>query len=115
MSAGDAGAAGCDVAFQTPPASQTLGVNGLCTSSASTCVGGTEFADFTDPATFWGSNGSALSYIPEGVWNEPLSGAGAPVAQGGGGGISQVIALPAYQTGLGPTGDTFRFVPDVSL
>jgi subtilase family serine protease len=116
---GDAGAAGCDPAFTTPPSSQSLAVSSLCVSSAETCVGGTEFADFASPSTYWAASGSALSYIPEGVWNEPLGdpalGSGSEVAIGGGGGISTVIALPTYQTGLGPSGNTFRLVPDVSL
>jgi pseudomonalisin len=119
VSSGDAGAAGCDAAFDTPPASQSLAVSGLCTSSASTCVGGTEFADAANPTTYWGASGAALSYIPEGAWNEPLGdpalGSGSEVAIGGGGGISTVIALPSFQTGLGPAGNTFRMVPDVAL
>jgi pseudomonalisin len=118
VSAGDAAAAGCDVAFDTPPAMQKLGVNALCVSSASTCAGGTEFADFANGSAYWSGSGAALSYIPEGAWNEPSSGSGSSTeffAQGGGGGISTLIPLPSYQTGFGPGSNTFRLVPDVSL
>src|SRR5262249_3187156 len=42
VSSGDSGAAGCDEAFTTPPASQIASPNYICSSGFVTCVGGTE-------------------------------------------------------------------------
>jgi hypothetical protein len=55
--------------------------------------------------------GSALSYIPEAVWN-------ASAASGlwsGGGGASIVYTKPTWQNGVGVPADGKRDVPDVSL
>jgi subtilase family serine protease len=119
VSAGDSGAAGCDASFQTPPAIQSLSPNAICASSYATCVGGTEFADTASPSQYWGSNGtgfsSALSYIPEGAWNEP--GTASPfIVAGTGGGVSGFIATPTWQTGTGvPSARTGRYTPDVAF
>jgi subtilase family serine protease len=124
VSSGDSGAAGCDPDSKTLPASQVASINYICSSSYATCVGGTEFADTTDAGQYWSSaNGSglgtALSYIPEGAWNEPTStsssGATTYVAAGSGGGASQYIAKPSWQTGNGVPADGKRDVPDLSL
>ncbi len=52
VSAGDSGAAGC-----SDPSSATAtggdGVNGLCSSPYSTCVGGTQFSDTANPGAYW--------------------------------------------------------------
>src|SRR5271165_4591500 len=76
VSSGDAGAAGCD-ADSSSKATHGLGVNALCSSPNSSCVGGTQFsADVSNPSTYWstsnttGTQASALSYIPEAVWNQ---------------------------------------------
>jgi pseudomonalisin len=120
VSSDDSGAAGCDTSFQAPPPNQALGVNALCASSYATCVGGTEFADFVNPGQYWSStNGagqeSALSYIPEGAWNEPMAGSKLQVA-GTGGGVSQFIATPTWQVGTGvPTARAGRYLPDVAF
>ena len=53
VSSGDSGAAGCDNAFSTPPASQVASANYICASSYATCVGGTEFADMANPSAYW--------------------------------------------------------------
>ena len=110
VASGDAGAAGCDPYFQTPPQNQVPSPNYICSSSYSTCVGGTEFADTADPALYWGQSSSngppyalALSYIPEGRWNEPLSGSTTQAASSGGG-FSSYIATPLWQTGTGVPG-----------
>jgi subtilase family serine protease len=73
VASGDSGAAGCDASYHTPPQNQSASPNYICSSSYSTCVGGTEFADTADPGLYWQqvSNSappyaSALSYIPEG-------------------------------------------------
>jgi pseudomonalisin len=120
VSSGDSAAAGCDQSFSTPPASQIASPNNICSSSFATCVGGTEFADFTNPSQYWNptsnptTNGSAKGPIPEGAWNEPMNGANFQVA-GTGGGVSSVIPTPSYQTGTGvPAARAGRYTPDVA-
>jgi len=122
VAAGDAGAAGCDDYFQTPPASQVLSINYICASSYATCVGGTEFNDTADPAKYWNQTPvqappyeSALSYIPEGGWNEPSNGSGGFEAAAGGGGFSIYIATPPWQTGTGIPGTQGRYTPDIAF
>ena len=121
---GDGGANGCSRPQQPAPATQTRSINSICASSYVTCVGGTEFADFADPAAFWGSsNGSglasALGYIQEGAWNEPSitssSGVTSYVDFAGGGGASVFVTKPSWQTGPGVPADGYRDVPDVSF
>jgi subtilase family serine protease len=123
VSSGDSGAAGCDTSFVKAPATQTASINFICSSTYVTCVGGTEFNDTANPSIYWsttnsGSLVSALSYIPEGAWNEPTdptsTTAPFPVAASGGG-VSVYIAKPSWQTGTGVPGGSFRFVPDVSF
>src|SRR6266851_5594236 len=121
VSSGDAGAAGCDIFFSTPSASQSLSTNFLCASSHVTCVGGTEFADFNNPRQYWAptSNSftleSALGYIPEGGWNEPQNGSNLPQAAASGGGVSTFIATPSWQTGTGVPGTQGRYTPDIAF
>ena len=117
---GDSGAAGCDPYNSTPPASQIAGSNYICVSSHATCVGGTQFADTANPGAYWSStNGSgfesALGYIPEGAWNEPLDGMGNVQAAASGGGVSAYIPTPSWQTGPGVPGTQGRYTPDVSF
>ena len=74
VSSGDSGAAGCD-ASNAPRATSGRGVNGLCSTPYSTCVGGTRFSDTASPALYWNttntsSGSSARGYIPESAWNE---------------------------------------------
>jgi hypothetical protein len=116
VSSGDSGAAGCDSSSAT---SGTHGraVNGLCSSPYSVCVGGTEFTDTSRPSLYWsssnasGTESSALSYIPEVVWNE--SGSGGLWASGGG--VSTIYAKPSWQAGTGVPADGKRDIPDVAL
>ena len=121
VSSDDAGASGCDKAFATPPVSPSPNSpNYICSSSYATCVGGTEFNDASNPFSYWSSsNGndlsSALSYIPEGAWNEPLDGSAMQVASSGGG-VSSVIATPSWQTGTGvPAARSGRYTPDIAF
>ncbi|MGH9499883.1 MAG: protease pro-enzyme activation domain-containing protein [Terriglobales bacterium] len=114
VSSGDSGAAGCDSASASR-ATAGRGVNGLCSSPYSVCVGGTQFSDH-NYSLYWtasngGTMGSAVSYIPEAVWNE----SGGPGLWAGGGGASSVYAKPAWQNGPGVPADGRRDVPDVSL
>jgi pseudomonalisin len=115
VSAGDSGAAGCDSSSATK-ATQGRGVNGICSTPYSTCVGGTEFNDTANPSLYWsnttGANGeSALGYIPENVWNE----SGSSGLWSTGGGVSTVYAKPSWQIGKGVPADGKRDVPDVAL
>jgi len=119
VASGDAGAAGCAAPADATGTDAT--VNGLCSSPYSTCVGGTEFDEGADAAQYWAaastaSYGSALSYIPEEVWNESASNDGTGLWASGGG-ASQVYAQPAWQAELTGTTEAngMRAVPDVAL
>ena len=80
-----------------------------------TAVGGTMFVEGT--GTYWSSTntdnlGSALSYIPEVVWNESRAGS---IIAASAGGPSTIYPKPVWQTGPGVPADTARDVPDVAL
>jgi subtilase family serine protease len=118
VSSGDAGASGCDTAFKPPPANPAANSpNYICSSPYATCVGGTEFNDQSSPSSYWNSgNGlglsSALTYIPEGAWNESST---AQVAASGGG-VSVYISTPEWQTGTGiPPVSAGRYTPDIAF
>ncbi len=116
VSSGDSGAAGCDSPSEAT-ATQGRGVNGLCSSPSSTCVGGTEFNDTSNPSAYWSaSNGpgesSALSYIPESVWNDSSWSGG---LWAGGGGASIIYSKPGWQSAPGVPADGKRDVPDVAM
>ena len=123
VSSGDAGAAGCDKHNAAPPTTTSANSpNDICSSGYATCVGGTEFNDAGSYTTYWGSNssqlGSALSYIPEGAWNEPLTTGNTPTTQvaASGGGVSIYIPTPTWQTGTGvPSAAAGRYTPDISF
>ncbi|HSS98230.1 MAG TPA: protease pro-enzyme activation domain-containing protein [Terriglobales bacterium] len=116
VSSGDSGAAGCD-SSGAPSGTHGRGVNGLCSSPYSVCVGGTQFDDTSNAGLYWSSfnasstQASAQSYIPEKVWNE----SGNSGLWSGGGGVSTVYPKPSWQTGTGVPADNKRDVPDVSL
>ena len=117
VSSGDNGAAGCDSASASK-ATNGRGVNGLCSTPYSVCVGGAEFNDASTPSLYWsssntsGTQASAVSYIPEVVWNESGPGTG---LWSSGGGASTVYGKPSWQAGTGVPADGKRDVPDVSL
>jgi subtilase family serine protease len=121
VSSGDSGAADCANHTESPPAGQTAAINALCSSASVTCVGGTQFADTANPDAYWSRNNappgyrSALGYIPEGAWNEPLDGDGAPQLASTGGGYSQFIARPYWQNAPGTPSGSMRMTPDISL
>ncbi len=120
VASGDGGAAGCDTYFQTPPQNQIASPNYICSSSYSTCVGGTEFADTADSSMYWsqtndGNLASALGYIPEGGWNEALNSSGGTQAASSGGGFSSYIPTPSWQTGTGVPGTQGRYTPDIAF
>jgi pseudomonalisin len=121
VSSDDSAAAGCDHSFAPPPTTQALSPNSICSSSYATCVGGTEFADSANPTQYWSAtNGpgfeSALGYIPEGAWNEPMNPQNQLQVAGTGGGVSLYIPTPSWQTGTGvPTLRSGRYTPDVAF
>jgi subtilase family serine protease len=115
VASGDSGSAGCD-SGSAATATGGLSVNVLASNPYTTAVGGTQFTDA--PSKYWSAaNGggyvSALSYIPENVWNE----SGAPAGLwASGGGASAIYAKPAWQSGVvGIPTDGKRDLPDVSL
>jgi pseudomonalisin len=117
VASGDAGADTCEPQGMTPdPGSypQIDSINDLGASGSVTCVGGTEFADAAALATYWNGSGAALSYIPEGVWNDSHAD-NMNIAEGGGGGVSVFVAKPSFQNGVGSASNAFRMVPDMSF
>jgi subtilase family serine protease len=119
VASGDAGAAGCSAATNT--AGSATAINGLCSSPYSTCVGGTEFNEGTNPAQYWSAANSpaytsALGYIPEEVWNESALADGRGLWASGGG-VSVVYMQPAWQADVNGAGvaNGMRAVPDVAL
>ena len=120
VSSGDSGAAGCDAA-SAGTASHAAGVNGLCSTPYSVCVGGTEFTDTSNASLYWSgasnptTKSSALQYIPETVWNDSGIMPGGSGLWAGGGGASTVYAKPVWQAGSGVPADARRDVPDVAL
>ena len=110
---GDSGATDCD--YNVTVATQGLAVDFPASSPNVTGVGGTMFNEGTG-VYFNASNGSysgsAISYIPETVWNETATYGS---LAGGGGGVSAYFTKPPYQTGTGVPNDFSRDVPDLSL
>ncbi len=122
VSSADSGASGCDAAFTFPPADPVPNSpNFICSSSYATCVGGTEFNDASDYSLYWSSTNtsnlsSALSYIPEGGWNEPINPLTQTQVAASGGGVSAFIATPSWQTGTGvPAARAGRYSPDIAF
>ena len=120
---GDAGAADCDGGTT---AIEGLAVDFPASSPYVTALGGTMFNEgsATGATTYWSTTngttgGSAISYIPETVWNENATGSTFSAA---GGGVSAFFTKPAWQVETGAAGmttlvpaDASRDVPDISL
>ena len=112
---GDSGAAGCDPQGSNPFATRGRIVDFPSVLPEITAVGGTQFVEGF--GNYWSSTnspnfGSALSYIPEQVWNE------SDISEGllsSGGGSSLYYPKPAWQNGPGVPDDNVRHVPDISL
>jgi pseudomonalisin len=119
VSAGDAGAAGCNAGGDTTGSGRA--VSGLCSTPFDVCVGGTEFMDTSNPSLYWATTNnattesSALSYIPEMAWNESANVTGGSDLWSTGGGISTTYAKPSWQSAPGVPADGKRDVPDVSF
>jgi len=123
VASGDGGPDSCDDP-KTLPTNPAVSVNILAATPFTVAVGGTQFNDTASPSTYWKSSSdpttheSAISYIPENVWNESCSGT-CPNGIGlwsSGGGQSTFFTKPAWQTGVAgiPTANS-RFVPDLSV
>lgn len=117
--AGDSGASDCD--DPNSPTGSGKAVDNPCSSPNNTCVGGTQFDDLANPALYWASSNnpttqaSALSYIPEVVWNESGRAAGGSDLWSTGGGASIFFTKPSWQSAPGVPADGHRDVPDVAL
>jgi subtilase family serine protease len=116
---GDDGSTDCYPDTSLPISEQgALAVDYPASSQFVTGVGGTQFAgDASSASTYWSSSNatggsSAISYIPETVWNEDSSTYG---LSSGGGGASVLFAKPTWQVGTGVPADGARDVPDVAL
>jgi subtilase family serine protease len=109
--AGGSGATDCDA--NVASATHGLAVDFPASSPYVTGVGGTEFNE--GGGTYFGAtngahSGSALSYIPEKVWNDDSS----TGLAAGGGGASLYFSKPSWQQLKSPV-DYSRDVPDVAL
>ena len=115
VASGDAGATTCDVFAETPQAAKGPSVSFPSSFPEVTSVGGTEFNEGN--GDYWsGSNSasgaSALSWIPEMVWNDSEE---RNALAAGGGGPSALFTKPVWQTGPGVPNDNARDLPDVSF
>jgi hypothetical protein len=134
VSSGDSGSTACyaDLTTNSTPTSEEeeLAVNYPASSAYATALGGTEFpsADVSSSnTTYWESASgsdvitSALSYIPEQVWNDDSATVGSEdgaeyALSSGGGGTSTLTARPSWQSGVtGIPSGNYRLVPDISL
>jgi subtilase family serine protease len=122
VSAGDWGPYTCYDGSNLGPVT----VNVLASSPYAVAVGGTEFSSATNSPTYWAvkngakTSASALSYIPEVVWNDSCDAAKCGVDNvmvlAGGGGVSKLFPKPSWQTGVGGIpNDGARDIPDLSL
>jgi len=111
---GDTGAADCE------SMGDTVAQNGLAVDAPGsipevTSMGGTEFSEAS--GNYWNTtnsanSASALSYIPEVVWNDTAT---FNELAAGGGGASIFFPRPAWQAASGLPTDNYRRVPDISL
>jgi hypothetical protein len=125
VSTGDSGSATCDNPNTQTQATHPPSVNFLASNPYTVAVGGTMFNENGHPSTYWRSTNdpntlaSAISYIPENVWNESCAtakcGSNANIWAGGGG-VSTLYPKPNWQFGVtGIPADNARDLPDVSL
>ena len=125
--AGDEGSTDCyGTSGITTTQAQQLAVDFPSSSQYVTGVGGTEFpsADVTASTgntTYWkgGSSdivSSAVSYIPEQVWNDDTASDPSSPLSAGGGGVSIFTSRPSWQAGVpGIPSGSMRLVPDIAL
>jgi uncharacterized protein (TIGR03437 family) len=115
ISSGDSGAATCDRSSPTPQATKGATVAYPASIPEVTAVGGSQFDDTS--GVYWSptnsaTRASALSYIPEKVWNQSVAN---NAIEGGGGGASALFSKPAWQFGPGVPNDGKRDLPDISF
>ena len=132
LSSGDGGSAGCDNFDTQQTATQGTAVSGFASTPYNVAVGGTDFDQYNNWASYWNTSNtpitqaSAKVYIPEIPWNNScaqigLSGCGPSAPTGslnivaGSGGVSTIYSKPSWQSGPGVPNDHKRDVPDVSL
>jgi subtilase family serine protease len=143
VSAGDSGSDSCDDGSGLDFSTSGLGISGLASTPFNVALGGTDFQNGASPSIYWSTPGtateSAKSYIPEETWNSScaatattgslgtctaaiinantLSNPGIDLTAGSGGqsAFPTINGKPAWQTGVVPTADTGRDIPDVSL
>lgn len=143
VSAGDSGSDSCDDGSGLDFSTSGLGISGLASTPFNVTLGGTDFQNGASPSIYWSVPGtateSAKSYIPEETWNSScaatattgslgtctaaiinantLSNPGIDLTAGSGGqsAFPTINGKPAWQTGVVPTADTGRDIPDVSL
>jgi uncharacterized protein (TIGR03437 family) len=114
VASGDDGAADCEDP-NVLIAQDGLAVDAPASIPEVTAMGGSEFNEGS--GNYWSStntvnSASALSYIPEIVWNDTSLGGGLAA---GGGGASIFFPKPVWQTGPGVPNDGVRHIPDLSL
>lgn len=132
VSAGDNGAEGCDDP-SNPPATHPVSVSAIAATAFNVAVGGTMFNEGGTPSKYWASTAppaeTALSYIPENVWNQSSATSGLWAGSGGASagnlgnnqispaGTTPGVPKPSWQsgTGLDIPQDGVRDVPDISL
>ena len=125
VASGDGGPDSCDDQTMIPTTDAPASVNVLASTPFTVAVGGTEFNDTANPSTYWNTtNGagveSAISYIPENVWNESCTRQIVASLISGlwssGGGQSTIFPKPSWQAGVaGIPAANSRFVPDVAM
>ena len=124
--AGDDGSTDCYGSTNDAATAQALAVDFPSSSQYVTAVGGTEFPAAAVAAgtnTYFSAAAStdtivsALSYIPEGVWNDDSASFPTDPLSAGGGGVSVFTSAPSWQTGVPgiPAGTSMRLVPDIAL
>ena len=114
VAAGDSGAADCEDRGVVI-AQDGLAVDAPASVPEVTAMGGSEFNEGN--GNYWSSTntasgGSALSYIPERVWNDTSA---VGTLEAGGGGASIFFSKPVWQSGPGVPSDSFRHSPDLSI
>ena len=124
VSTGDNGAEGCDDQNTETTATGPVSANVLASTAFNVAVGGTVFNENGQTSKYWNSTNSttyesAVSYIPEDVWNDscpPTTCGSNANIWAGSGGASIYIPKPSWQFGVtGIPSGGFRDLPDVSL